>query len=51
MGWIDMASNRDRWWALVNEVTNLLFPSNSGNSWTENLSVSLEGLCSIDLVI
>ena len=23
MGWIDLAQDRDRWWAVVNEVMNL----------------------------
>jgi hypothetical protein len=26
MDWIEMAQNRDRWWALVNEVMNLRVP-------------------------
>jgi hypothetical protein len=26
MGWIDLAQNRDKWWALVSVVTNLLVP-------------------------
>jgi hypothetical protein len=26
MDWIDMAQDRDRWWALVNAVMNLRFP-------------------------
>jgi len=26
MGWIDLSQDRDRWWALVNAVMNLLFP-------------------------
>jgi hypothetical protein len=26
MGWIDLAQDRDQWRALVNTVTNLLFP-------------------------
>jgi hypothetical protein len=26
MDWIDMAQDRDRWWALVNAVMNLLVP-------------------------
>jgi hypothetical protein len=25
MGWIDVAQDRDRWWALVNAVMNLRF--------------------------
>jgi hypothetical protein len=26
MDWIELAQNRDRWWAPVNEVTNLRVP-------------------------
>jgi hypothetical protein len=26
MDWIDVAQDRDRWWVLVNVVTNLLVP-------------------------
>jgi len=26
MDWIELAQDRNRWWALVNEVTNLQFP-------------------------
>jgi hypothetical protein len=26
MGWIDLAQNRDRWWALVNTAVNLGVP-------------------------
>ena len=28
MEWIDLAQDRDRWQALINEVMNLLFPQN-----------------------
>ena len=31
MDWIDLAQDRDRWQALVNEVMNLLVPQNAGN--------------------
>jgi hypothetical protein len=30
MEWIDMAEDRDQWWALVNTVTNLRVPQNAG---------------------
>ena len=26
MDWVELAEDRDRWWALVNEVMNLLVP-------------------------
>jgi len=26
MDWIDLAHDRDRWWAVVNKVMNLRFP-------------------------
>jgi hypothetical protein len=31
MDWIDLAQDRDRWWAVVNEVMNLRVTSNAGN--------------------
>jgi hypothetical protein len=32
MDWIDMAQDRDRWWALVNVVMNLWVPKMRGIS-------------------
>jgi predicted small integral membrane protein len=34
MDWIDLAQDRDRWWALVNVVINLQVPHNVGNFLT-----------------
>jgi hypothetical protein len=34
MDWIDMAHDRDRWWALVSAVMNLRVPQNMGNFLT-----------------
>jgi hypothetical protein len=31
MEWIDLAQNRDRWWAVLNAVMNLRVPQNVGN--------------------
>jgi hypothetical protein len=32
--WIDLAQDKDRWWALVNAVMKLQFPKNVGNFLT-----------------
>jgi hypothetical protein len=34
MDWIDMAQDRDRWWALVSAVMNLRVAQNAGNFLT-----------------
>jgi hypothetical protein len=34
MDWIDMAQDRNRWWALVNAVMSLRVPENAGNFLT-----------------
>jgi len=34
MAWIDLAQDRDRWRALVNEVMKLRVPKNAGNFLT-----------------
>ena len=31
LDWIELAQDRDRWWVLVNAVTNLRVLSNAGN--------------------
>jgi hypothetical protein len=48
MDWIDMAQDRDRWWAVVSAVMNL---QTRGISWqAEDLLASQEELCSMELV-
>jgi len=34
MDWIDLAQDRDKWWALVNVIMNLQVPQNAGNFLT-----------------
>jgi len=31
VGWIDLAEDRDRWWAVVNELMNFRVPENVKN--------------------
>jgi hypothetical protein len=43
MNWIDLAHDRDRWWALVNAVTKLWVAYNMGNFLTGCRHVSFSG--------
>jgi hypothetical protein len=50
--WIDLAQDRDRWWAVVHTVMNLQVPLNAGNSLSSlDILASQEGLCSMELVV
>jgi hypothetical protein len=48
--WIELAQDRDRWWALVSMVKNLRFHKNVGNFLTscKDWLTSQEGLCSME---
>ena len=43
--WINLVEDRDRWWAVVNAVMNVLFHKMRGISWlNQNLSSFEEGI-------
>ena len=43
MDWIELAQDRDRWWALITVVINLQVPYNSGNFLTSCKLVNFSG--------
>jgi hypothetical protein len=52
MEWIHLAQGRDKWWSVVNKVTNLRVAIILGISLiAEWLLASQEGLCSMELII
>jgi hypothetical protein len=52
MSWVDLAQKMDGWRALVNAVMNPWVIQNAGNFLlAEDLLVSLEGLCSMEIFI
>jgi hypothetical protein len=51
MDWIDLAQDRDKWLALLNEVMNIRVHKMRGICWlVDDLLTSQEGLCSVQLV-
>ena len=50
MDWIDLAEDRERWWAFVDMVMNIWVPYNVGIWLAENWLGFHEGLCSMELL-
>ena len=50
MNWIDLAQDRDMWWALLNAVIYHRVPYNAGNFLTSWEPLASEGLCCVDKV-